>query len=104
MKNPPYFFLIAIISFFNCSSNTNPIDEIPLPTEFYFPPINSSTWKTLTVSKLEWNEAALQPLFKLYSACNSGVPELFNVHQLSRCFGCEITSNISSEGTLIRRL
>ena len=62
MKNLPYFFLIALTLFLSCSSNNNPIEENPLSNELYFPPINTNTWETLTISELEWNEAALQPL------------------------------------------
>ncbi len=62
MKKILYPVLLVIISFFNCSSNDNPIDENLTDNELYFPPINSDTWETKSISSLNWNESALQPL------------------------------------------
>ncbi|MDO5970596.1 serine hydrolase [Flavivirga aquimarina] len=62
MKKLSYFFLIVTILFFNCSKNDDTINPDPSTDELYFPPINSNTWETLSVSELGWNESALQPL------------------------------------------
>lgn len=62
MKNLPCFFLITMTLLFSCSSHNHTSEEPPLSTDLYFPPINSDTWETLTVSELEWNQAELQPL------------------------------------------
>ncbi len=57
MKKMLYPLLLVIISFFNCSSNENPINN-----DLYFPPISSDTWETKSISDLNWNENELQPL------------------------------------------
>ncbi|WP_034041174.1 serine hydrolase domain-containing protein [Wocania ichthyoenteri] len=62
MKKKLYLILLVIISFFNCSSNDNPIDENPIQDELYFPPIDSDVWETKSIGDLGWNESALQPL------------------------------------------
>lgn len=62
MKYVTYLTLIILSICFNCSSNT-PIDEPDQSNnELYFPPIDSNTWETLSISELNWNEPALQPL------------------------------------------
>ena len=49
---------------FSCSSEST--DEstptIPNNSALYFPPVNSSTWETVSLSDLNWNEDNLQPL------------------------------------------
>ena len=63
MKHITYYFaLFLIISFFGCSSDdTETIPEIDIET-IYFPPINSDTWETKSISDLGWDESQLQPL------------------------------------------
>ncbi|MBC8757485.1 serine hydrolase [Kordia sp. YSTF-M3] len=59
--------LVFLSLFMNCASEA--IDELP-PEEtpiivedpLYFPPINSDTWETTTISELNWNADQLQPL------------------------------------------
>tara|TARA_R110002126_G_scaffold51668_5_gene141110 strand:+ start:565 stop:1650 length:1086 start_codon:yes stop_codon:yes gene_type:complete len=62
MKKLPYFILIAVASFFSCSSNDDATETIPSVDELYFPPVNSDTWETSTVSEIGWNASELQPL------------------------------------------
>ena len=63
MKHITYYFAVfLIISFFGCSSDdTETIPEIDIET-IYFPPINSDTWETKSISDLGWDESQLQPL------------------------------------------
>ncbi|MFH4966065.1 serine hydrolase [Gaetbulibacter sp. M235] len=70
MKKWIYCFL-AISSFLGCSSNDNPIDQNPTDDQLYFPPINSNTWETKSITDLGWNEAALQPLLDYLEAKNT---------------------------------
>jgi len=63
--------LLVIVFLFNCSSNDNPIDEIPIQDELYFPPINSDVWETKSITDLEWNESALQPLLDFLETKNT---------------------------------
>ncbi len=62
MKNIIYLLLTVVMLCFNCTSNDNPIDESPTGTNLYFPPVNSNTWETKSISDLSWNEDAVQPL------------------------------------------
>lgn len=61
MKHTFYMMCIVML-LLNCASENNPIDEVPISDDLYFPPLNSNNWQTQTISELEWNEAALQPL------------------------------------------
>ncbi|MEP1489262.1 MAG: serine hydrolase [Algibacter sp.] len=62
MKHTTYFAVFLMISFFGCSSDdTETIPETDTET-IYFPPINSDTWETKSISDLGWNESQLQPL------------------------------------------
>lgn len=71
MKNIIYLSLIVAFSSFNCSSNDNPIDEIPIDDELYFPPINSDTWETKSISNLGWNENEFEPLLNFLEEKNT---------------------------------
>ncbi|MEW4922974.1 serine hydrolase [Algibacter sp. 2305UL17-15] len=62
MKKLPYFIFIAVISFYNCSSNNDTTEIIPDADALYFPPNNSDTWETSTVAELGWNASEIQPL------------------------------------------
>jgi len=62
MKKTTYFVFIISLILFNCSSNNNSTDSNPINDTLYFPPINSDSWETISVSELNWNEAQLQPL------------------------------------------
>jgi CubicO group peptidase (beta-lactamase class C family) len=61
------FLLIFLLLFLNCSSEN--VDELPqeetpitIETPIYFPPLNSATWETTSISSLNWNADQLQPL------------------------------------------
>ncbi|QHI38824.1 hypothetical protein IMCC3317_42240 [Kordia antarctica] len=59
------FLVTFIILFVNCSSEAVdplPLEETPIATSIYFPPLNSDTWETTSASDLNWNESELQPL------------------------------------------
>ncbi|MBC3757532.1 serine hydrolase [Hyunsoonleella sp. SJ7] len=63
MKKTVFALILLLIVSFSCSSEDT--TDIPNPspeTGLYFPPINSETWETRTVSELNWNVTALQPL------------------------------------------
>jgi len=62
----PFIFLLL---FANCSSEDTdsvliPEEETPVIVDdpLYFPPLNSTTWETKTISELNWNADQLQPL------------------------------------------
>lgn len=64
----PSIFILTVSCFSiilsNCSSADLdvPIDEPQQQSEIYFPPNNSDTWESVTISELGWNENQLQPL------------------------------------------
>ncbi|MFI1745785.1 serine hydrolase domain-containing protein [Thalassobellus sediminis] len=59
---PLYFSILAIFFVLGCSSDNNDELEIPVTDALYFPPINSDTWETKSITDLGWNENAKQPL------------------------------------------
>lgn len=79
MKSTFYCIWIVLISLFSCSSDNNPIDQEPIDQELYFPPLNSDSWETISVSELGWNESELQPLLDYLEAKNTkGFMILYN--------------------------
>ena len=62
MKYYIFFFLIVFIACYNCSSNEPVSENDETNSELYFPPLNSDTWETISISSLGWSENALQPL------------------------------------------
>lgn len=60
MKPIVYLFVLFSLSFVNCSNN-EPIDT-PSLDSIYFPPKNSNTWETKSISSLGWQANQLQPL------------------------------------------
>ena len=55
-----FFGLLTIVS---CSGdNDSSNDSDPQNETIYFPPLNSDTWETKSISELDWNDAELQPL------------------------------------------
>ncbi|NHM06268.1 serine hydrolase [Flavobacterium sp. CYK-4] len=53
-------FLVPLLA---CSSDDAARTENPIPTEsLYFPPTASDTWETKSITDLNWNTAAVQPL------------------------------------------
>lgn len=56
-------YLLAFVSFFmlNCSSDSS--EGEPTPEQMYFPPSDgSNTWETKSITDLDWNQSAVQPL------------------------------------------
>ncbi|WP_298517626.1 serine hydrolase [uncultured Kordia sp.] len=59
--------LLFLVLFLNCSSEATddiPSEETPttIDDSLYFPPLNSNTWETNSMSTLNWNATQLQPL------------------------------------------
>ena len=71
MKPTFFFILIVLGSLFGCSSDNNPIDQNPSADELYYPPVNSNTWETVSISDLGWNESELQPLLDYLETKNT---------------------------------
>lgn len=71
MKRILYLILLIVISTFSCSKNDSPTTPNPNNEALYFPPTNSDTWETLSVSNLNWNENALQPLLDYLESKNT---------------------------------
>jgi len=63
MKNKVYLFLLSTFCIFCCKSSDEIINNPVNLNEMYFPPTNSDTWETVSLSDLNWNENNLQPLF-----------------------------------------
>ncbi len=60
-----YALSLSLMSIVGCSSDdeTTTTPSQPIPEEnMYFPPNNSSTWETKSISSLNWNQTAVQPL------------------------------------------
>ena len=63
MKHPLYLFVALVMFCFGCSSESTNTPEEEISTDsIYFPPINSDTWETKSISDLNWDETQLQPL------------------------------------------
>lgn len=66
---PMLISLLTLIAtlLFSCSTETieAQIEPIITDSEFYFPPINSEVWETISIEELNWNVSAQQPLFDL---------------------------------------
>jgi CubicO group peptidase (beta-lactamase class C family) len=64
-----FFACFMIIS---CSSDENQTQEQEQSNEeTYFPPLNSDTWETKSITELNWNEDQLQPLLDYLVEMNS---------------------------------
>lgn len=63
---------LSLIVLMNCSSSDTdvPIDT-PQEAEIYFPPNDSDTWETVSISELGWNENQLQPLLNYLEEKNT---------------------------------
>ena|SRR6218665_852701 len=53
-------FLVAAVTFLSCS-NTDDAAATEKPT-LYFPPLTGTIWETKSITDLQWNPDALQPL------------------------------------------
>ena len=62
MKPQLYLSLLVLFFTLGCSSDDTNENEEPETDTLYFPPINSDTWETTTVSELGWNTSEIQPL------------------------------------------
>lgn len=71
MKKLTYLLLATFIPFFSCSSDDSIKEETPISNTFYFPPLNSDTWETTSLSDLGWNENELQPLLSFLEDKNT---------------------------------
>jgi CubicO group peptidase (beta-lactamase class C family) len=60
MKNLSYL-IILLLSIGSCSKNNDEDQPTPLET-MYFPSNTNNVWETKSVSSLEWNQNAIQPL------------------------------------------
>jgi CubicO group peptidase (beta-lactamase class C family) len=77
MNRPLFLTLLLFLAlFWNCSSED--VDEIPqeetpvvIDDSLYFPPLNSNTWETSTVSELGWNDDQLAPLLNYLEQKNT---------------------------------
>lgn len=72
MKHTLYISIAFLILNFSCSSkNSSELEEETATTSTYFPPINSNTWETKSISDLNWNETELQPLLTFLEEKNT---------------------------------
>ncbi|WP_179018449.1 serine hydrolase domain-containing protein [Winogradskyella forsetii] len=64
--------LVIIVTLLSCSSDDSAPDNQDQQNEaIYFPPLNSDTWETKSISELNWNEAELQPLLDFLEEKNT---------------------------------
>lgn len=70
---PTYFYLLilGLVFSFSCSTEDDTTPNVPEPETIYFPPINSDTWETKSISDLNWNEDQLQPLLDFLEEKNT---------------------------------
>ena len=65
-------FVVGFIISLSCTSDdSNDSNNPPTNDDIYFPPINSDTWETESISELNWNEDALQPLLDFLENSNT---------------------------------
>ncbi len=70
MKPHITLYLAACLFVVVSCSKDNPGDPSPNPSPeaLYFPPLNSTTWETVSIEELGWNAAAEQPLYTFLEA------------------------------------
>ena len=71
MKHTIYCLLVTVSLYFSCSSDDSTAEPEQTIDELYFPPLNSDTWETKSISELSWNENELQPLLDFLEEKNS---------------------------------
>ncbi|MCF7560348.1 beta-lactamase family protein [Sabulilitoribacter multivorans] len=71
MKSIVYLSFFISVFALSCSSDNPTETPNPINTELYFPPLNSDTWDTLSVTDLGWNESEKQPLLDYLEAKNT---------------------------------
>ena len=69
-------FFTLVLFLISCGSNTDDSviindDPVTVNEELYFPPLNSSTWETLSLNALNWNETAFEELKTFLSSSNT---------------------------------
>lgn len=58
-----YFLPILLFSILSCSSDSSSPDPDPVEEQMYFPPSDGNiTWETKSITDLNWNQNAVQPL------------------------------------------
>jgi CubicO group peptidase (beta-lactamase class C family) len=64
--------LFGFLVILSCSSdNDSHNNSDPQNEDIYFPPLNSDTWETKSISELGWNDSELQPLLDYLEVKNS---------------------------------
>ncbi len=64
--------LFGFLVILSClSDNDSPNNSDPQNEDIYFPPLNSDTWETKSISELGWNDSELQPLLDYLEVKNS---------------------------------
>tara|TARA_R110002050_G_scaffold74772_4_gene160129 strand:- start:27571 stop:28641 length:1071 start_codon:yes stop_codon:yes gene_type:complete len=59
---PLYLSILILFFVLGCSSDNENETQDPITDALYFPPINSDTWETKSITDLNWNEDEKQPL------------------------------------------
>ncbi len=66
---------LSLVLIAGCSKDSeqeNPQEEIKLEAgEFYFPPVDTDIWETVTLQELNWNTEAEQPLHSFLEEKNT---------------------------------
>ncbi|MBN1144293.1 MAG: serine hydrolase [Bacteroidales bacterium] len=65
-----YSLIIISLSLVACGNDDNPAPDKP-DTTMYFPSNPASPWETTSVSQLEWNQSAVQPLLNYLAEKNT---------------------------------
>ncbi len=66
------FIFMSLFLIIGCSHNNDtPENELPEPLGMYFPPLNGNEWESISMSELDWNEAAEQSLYDFLEENNT---------------------------------
>ena len=66
------FIFISLFLIIGCSNDPDtPENELPKPLDMYFPPLNGNEWETISITQLDWNEAAEQSLYEFLEENNT---------------------------------
>lgn len=65
------FSCITVISLACTKASVSTVQEQPLPTTIYYPPLTGSEWDTISPKKLGWDEAKLNELINFVGDNNS---------------------------------
>ena len=71
MKSTFYLIIIVFSLCFSCSSDDSTNEPEGTNDVIYFPPKDSDTWETKSISDLNWNDSELQPLLDFLGAKNT---------------------------------